>query len=45
VGNDPERIVDEALAVLNGEVKTRRTPELWDGQSAERIVSVLEEDI
>jgi hypothetical protein len=45
VGNDPERIVSEALAVPNGEGEAGRMPELWDGQSAERIVSVLEEDI
>ena len=39
VGNDPERIVTEALAVLNG--KAGRVPELWDSQAAERIVAVL----
>ena len=39
VGNDPERIVTEALTVLNG--KAGRVPELWDGQAAERIVAVL----
>jgi UDP-N-acetylglucosamine 2-epimerase (non-hydrolysing) len=45
VGNDPERIVSEALAVLDGEGKAGHTPELRDGQSAERIVSVLEKGI
>jgi len=41
VGNDPERIVTEALTVLNGKDKAGRVPELWDGQAAERIVAVL----
>jgi len=41
VGNDPERIVSEALTVLNGKGKVGRVPELWDGQAAERIVAVL----
>jgi UDP-N-acetylglucosamine 2-epimerase (non-hydrolysing) len=42
VGNDPQRIVSEALAVLDGEGEAGRTPELWDGRTAERIVRVLE---
>jgi UDP-N-acetylglucosamine 2-epimerase (non-hydrolysing) len=42
VGNDPVRIVSEALAALNGEGKAGRMPELWDGRAAEWIVSVLE---
>jgi len=40
VGNDPERIVTEALTVLNG--KAGRVPELWDGRAASRIVDILE---
>jgi len=35
------RIVSAALAVLNGEGEARRTPELWDGRAAQRIVAVL----
>jgi UDP-N-acetylglucosamine 2-epimerase (non-hydrolysing) len=41
VGNDPERIVSEALAALDGEGRAGRVPELWDGQAAERIVDVI----
>jgi len=41
VGNDPGRIVREALAVLDGKSKAGRTPELWDGRAAERIVAGL----
>ena len=41
VGNDPGRIVREALAVLDGAGKAGRTPELWDGRAAERIVAGL----
>ncbi len=42
VGTDPERILAEASRILAGEVKSGRTPELWDGHAAERIVSILE---
>jgi UDP-N-acetylglucosamine 2-epimerase (non-hydrolysing) len=41
VGNDPQRIVSEALAVLDGEGEAGRTPELWDGRAAERIVQLV----
>jgi UDP-N-acetylglucosamine 2-epimerase (non-hydrolysing) len=41
VGCDPQRIVVEALAVLDSEGKTGRVPELWDGQAAERVVELL----
>lgn len=41
VGNSHERIVGEALGVLDGQGKTGRVPELWDGQAAQRIVRVL----
>jgi len=41
VGNEPGRIVSEALAVLDGKSKAGRTPELWDGQAAKRIVEVV----
>jgi UDP-N-acetylglucosamine 2-epimerase (non-hydrolysing) len=42
VGSDPERIVTEALAILDSKGKAGRVPELWDGQVASRIVKVLE---
>lgn len=41
VGTDPETIVSTARSVLNGVDKTGRIPELWDGQTARRIVDVL----
>jgi len=43
VGCDPERIVTEAMAILDGRNKTKRVPEFWDGRAAERIVAVLNE--
>ena len=42
VGCDPERVVAEALAILDGRNKAGRVPELWDGRAAERIVNVLD---
>ena len=42
VGSDPQRIVAEALAVLDSKGKDGREPELWDGRAAERIVKTLE---
>ncbi len=41
VGSDPQRIVAEAFAILDGQGKAGRVPELWDGRAAERIVQVL----
>jgi UDP-N-acetylglucosamine 2-epimerase (non-hydrolysing) len=41
VGSNPQCITSEALAVLAGQHKAGRAPELWDGHSAERIVSIL----
>lgn len=41
VGVCPERIVAEAESVLNGHYKAGRLPELWDGNTAERIVTLL----
>jgi UDP-N-acetylglucosamine 2-epimerase (non-hydrolysing) len=41
LGEEPERIVPEALAALEGRWKRGRVPELWDGKAAERIACVL----
>lgn len=44
VGADPQRIVAEAAAALNGAAKkTTRRPPLWDGRASERILDALEE--
>jgi len=41
VGSDPQRIVAEALAILDSGGKAGCVPELWDGHAAEWIVEVL----
>ena len=41
VGSDPQRIVAEVLAILDGKGKAGRVPELWDGKAAKRIVRVI----
>lgn len=43
VGNDKKKIVAEASKVLNGNGKAGKTPKLWDGKAAERIVAILAE--
>jgi UDP-N-acetylglucosamine 2-epimerase (non-hydrolysing) len=45
VGIDPECIVYEVQRILSGESKAGRTPELWDGQTAGRIVTILKESL
>ena len=42
VGREPELIVAEAMARLDGRARTGKVPELWDGQAAKRIVRVLQ---
>ena len=41
IGSRADRIVQESMRILNGDFKTGRRPELWDGRAAERIVNVL----
>ena len=41
VGSDPNRILSAARAILEGKSKAGKTPEYWDGHTAERIVSIL----
>lgn len=41
VGTAPDRILSAAERVLQGNWKTGRRPELWDGRAAERIVNAL----
>jgi len=40
VGNDKKKIVAEACKILDGNGKAGKTPKLWDGKAAERIVDV-----
>ncbi|MCA8975111.1 MAG: UDP-N-acetylglucosamine 2-epimerase, partial [Planctomycetes bacterium] len=42
-GTDPARIVALARAALQRKVDDYRVPELWDGNTADRIVDALEQ--
>ena len=42
VGPDPERILQEGRKVLAGKTRPGKGPDLWDGNTAERIVQVLD---
>lgn len=44
-GTDPARIVAEVRKVLRGEGKKGRRPDLWDGNSAQRIVKILASEL
>jgi UDP-N-acetylglucosamine 2-epimerase (non-hydrolysing) len=41
IGTNPSRIVAAAEQILRGDGKRGRTPPLWDGHAAERIVEIL----
>ena len=48
VGSDPERLLREAFAVLDGQTPGTNgfgasPPPLWDGEAARRIVDVLQQ--
>ena len=45
VGNDPHVIRSEVRKILEGDARTGRVPDLWDGRAAARIVDVLERDL
>jgi UDP-N-acetylglucosamine 2-epimerase (non-hydrolysing) len=41
VGTNPSKIVAAAEQILRGDGRRGRTPPLWDGHAAERIVEIL----
>ena len=45
VGNDPHVSPSEVRKILEGDARTGRGPDLWDGRAAARIVDVLERDL
>lgn len=45
IGTDPRRIVAEAITTLDHPPRPTGPPPLWDGQAAQRIVSVLLERV
>jgi UDP-N-acetylglucosamine 2-epimerase (non-hydrolysing) len=45
VGTDPQRIASVAEGVLARETPQPERPPLWDGQTARRIVNVLQENL
>lgn len=45
IGSDPGNLQREVGRILAGDVKEGRVPELWDGQAAQRIISILEADL
>jgi len=45
VGADPKRILEAYSNVMSGRLRKPQTPPLWDGKAAERIVSIIEQEI
>ena len=45
VGMDTKRIIAAYQKVTNGDSMTCKTPPLWDGHAAERIVKIISEQI
>jgi len=45
VGTNPSKIVAATEQILRGDRKNGRTPPLWDGHAAERIVDILLRDV
>ena len=42
-GSDTAKIVEYSLQILDGKRKSGATPQLWDGKTAERIISFIQE--
>jgi UDP-N-acetylglucosamine 2-epimerase (non-hydrolysing) len=40
-GNDAAKVLDAVDAILDGRIRPSGIPELWDGHTAERIVTIL----
>lgn len=45
VGSDADAVRNAARGILDGETKTGRVPDLWDGHASARIADVLERDL
>ncbi|MBD3224956.1 MAG: UDP-N-acetylglucosamine 2-epimerase (non-hydrolyzing) [Caldithrix sp.] len=45
VGTNTALIIEEAKKVLDGKNKKGQIPDLWDGKSAERIVSIINKEL
>ncbi len=45
LGNDLGKAKNAALNILNGQIKKGQIPDLWDGNSAKRIVDILSKKI
>jgi len=43
VGDDTDKIIQEANKIINGKYKQGKTPKFWDGKAAQRIVKILKE--
>ena len=41
VGNDTEKIIEEAFKILDNKVKEAKIPTYWDGNTAKRIMKIL----
>ena len=41
IGDEPERLYSEVMAIVGGQRKVGRIPPLWDGQAAVRIADIL----
>ena len=41
VGNNSQKLIEEAYKILDGKGKKGSCPELWDGKTAERIVGII----
>ncbi len=44
VGNDTQKIIDEAFKILDGKKKQGKVYELWDGKTAQRVVNIIVND-